>query len=318
VNKLSKEALIIRCAYLFYQERMTIKEVADRLDISRFKVSRYLKEAEDNQYVEIKLNFPPGECETLALALENRFHINRVIIVPITPEMKSDMRRQAVGKKGMETLLEIGDGLSISVTWGRTIAYMVEALPYDIIHLNRITELTGGYGMITPERSASSLAPLLARKTQSACYQMHAPIIASNEVITENLLKDNSIRRTFEMAKSSDVAVFGAANLSGNSMLLRSGVLSEVELKQLRDRGVVGSIIGRFFNSDGVEVPTDFTKRSVSISWDDFMQIPQRIALIGGDDKVECIYSLLRGAVPTTLIIDDRAARQLIELVEGR
>ena len=147
---------------------------------------------------------------------------------------------------------------------------------------------------------------------------MHAPIIASNEVITENLLKDNSIRRTFEMAKSSDVAVFGAANLSGNSMLLRSGVLSEVELKQLRDRGVVGSIIGRFFNSDGVEVPTDFTKRSVSISWDDFMQIPQRIALIGGDDKVECIYSLLRGAVPTTLIIDDRAARQLIELVEGR
>ncbi len=315
MNRLSREALLIRCAYLFYQEKLNIKEVADRLDISRFKVSRYLKEAEDNNFVEIKLKFPDNQFEILAIELENKFNLKRVIIVPATPEMTSEVRRTIVGKKGTDVLKEIGNDKSIGITWGRTIAHMVESLPYDLINLNKITELTGGYGMFDPRMSTSSLAPLLAKKTHASCYQMHAPIISSNEIITKNLKRDDSIKRTFNMAKNSDIAIFGAANLSDKSMLYQAGTLTADDLSELKDNGVIGSIIGRFFDKDGNEVKTKFQKRSVSIEWEDFLKIPQRVALIGGANKSECLYGLVKGSIPTTLIIDDIAAVRLMEKI---
>ncbi len=65
-----KDALLLRCAYLFYQEDKDILEIARTLGISRFRVSRYLKEAKERGIVRIELRDPSIEWEKLAIQLE--------------------------------------------------------------------------------------------------------------------------------------------------------------------------------------------------------------------------------------------------------
>ena len=202
VIKLDRESLIVRCAYLFYHDKLNIKEIGSRLGISRFKVSRYIKQAEENGFVRVIFNFPSIKYETLAMEMENRFGINRVVIVPVALEMDSNAVRTVVGHKGADILKEVSDVVSVGVTWGRTIANMVEDLPFGALKLDKISELTGGFGMINPELQSSSLAPLLAKKTGASCYQMHGPIITSDMDIARSIMSDDSILRTSEMAKN--------------------------------------------------------------------------------------------------------------------
>ena len=311
--KLDRESLTVRCAYLFYHDKLNIKEIGERLSISRFKVSRYLRKAEEHGFVEIKFNFPGIRYETLAMDIESKFGINRVVIVPVTSEMDSKTVRKTVGHKGTEILKEFDKAVSIGITWGRTIANMVEDLPYGMINLDSISELTGGLGMINPELQSSSLAPLLARKTGASCFQMHGPIITSDVGIAKSIMLDESLLRTIDMARNSDVAIFGVANLTKNSMLQVSGILSEEDMEKLKDIGVVGSLIGRFMDSEGKEVETKYKDRSIAVTWDDFMKIPERIALIGGWNKIECTKGLLSGGIATTLVMDSITALTIME-----
>ena len=47
ITELDKESLLLRSVYLFYNDKMNIQTIGRKLGISRFRVSRYLKEAEE-------------------------------------------------------------------------------------------------------------------------------------------------------------------------------------------------------------------------------------------------------------------------------
>lgn len=304
--------MIVRCAYLYYREKHNIQEIGKYLGISRFRVSRYLKEAEETGVVEIKINDPSLHYESLAVELENKFGVHRVVAVPVTKDMSADMVRKAVGHKGVEILKGTDKGASIGITWGRTIANMVEELSSGEMEISRISELTGGLGMINADLPTSALASLFAKKVGASCYQMSGPIIASDLTIARNMMNDISISRTLEIAKQSDIAICGMATMTKDSMLYRSNLMSEVDIDQLLDIGAVGTIFGRFFDSEGKEVDSPYRDQSISISWDDFLAIPERIVLAGGWGKEAGIRGLLAGGLATTIIMDSITATSIM------
>ena len=312
MTELNKDAMLVRCAHFYYREKLNIQDVAERLGISRFRVSRYLKEAEEKGIVEIRINDKGHHYETMAMALEARFGVKQVIIVPVTPEMESESVRKAVGGKGAEILRGINPESSVGITWGRTIAYMVENLVDGQIKASRISELTGGLGMINPGLPTSALASLFAKKTEAHCFQMSGPIIASDPSIAQAFLAEGSIQRTLDSARRSDLAICGIATLTENSMLSHAGLLDEKDYVALRESGAVGSIIGRFYDSDGNEVDSQYKERAIAISWDDFLKIPERIVLGGGWNKTECIRGLLKGGLATTIVMDNVTAAALL------
>lgn len=311
--ELSKDAMLVRCAYLHYREKLNIQDVGARLGISRFRVSRYLKEAEEKGIVDIRINDPGLHYESLAIDIEAAFDVKRVVVVPVTRDMESEMVRKAVGHKGAEILKETQKGVSIGITWGRTIAHMVEDLPSGQLEASRISELTGGLGMINAELPTSALASLFAKKVGAACYQMSGPIIASDEGIAGNIMADGSLARTLETARASDIAICGIATLTKNSMLYHAGLMDDDDFDRLIGQGAVGSIIGRFFDAQGQEIDTPYRDRAIAISWENFLKIPERIVLPGGWNKVECVRGLLAGGIATTIVMDNVTASAIME-----
>jgi len=310
LTELDKESLLLRCVYLFYNDKTSMQTIGHKLGISRFRVSRYLKEAEEKGIVKIEINDDKLVYESLACELQEKCGVGRVIIVPVTITMEEDLVRKMVGQKGAELLTSARQDFTIGITWGRTIAHMIESISESGLKVRRIVELTGGPGLIDAGMPTNTLATF-ARKLLTHCYQMPSPIIVSSVEIGRSLKLDKSIRTTLEMSKTSEIAICGIAMLDKSSMLFRAGFIDEDDLASLKAKGAVGSVLGRFFDKDGQEIDSEFKERVIAIGFDEFRQIPERIFLAGGWGKAECIRGLLRGGLASTIITDNITASEL-------
>ena len=310
LTELDKESLLLRSVYLFYNDKMNIQTIGHKLGISRFRVSRYLKEAEEKGIVKIEINDDKLVYESLACDLQKKYGVRRVIIVPVTATMDEELVRKMVGQKCAELLASATQDFTLGITWGRTIAHMIEAIPESGLKVRRVAELTGGPGLIDAGIPTNTLA-MFARKLLTHCYQMPSPIIVSSVEIGRSLKQDKSIRTTLKMSRASEIAICGIATLDNTSMLFRAGFIDEDDLAQLKAKGAVGSILGRFFDRDGQEIDSGFKERAISIDFEDYRNIPERILLAGGWGKAECIRGLLRGGLVTTIITDNITASQL-------
>ncbi len=313
---LSKDSLISRSVYLYYRENLNIQEISVRLGISRFRVSRYLKEAEEAGMVTIHINDKFMQYDALACKLEKKYSIKRIVLVPADKHENSDMLRRRVGAKGAQLVQKISPGSSVAITLGRTMAYMVESVPKTTTTLAYVSELTGGLGLVLSEYPSSDLAALFAKKFSSSyCYQLSAPIIVSGCDIKQSLYSDYTIAKTLEMSKTCDMAICGVTPFSKDSMLVRSGVIVEQDLQNIRNLGGVGSIIGRFFDKNGKELESDYKDRAIAITMDEFLKIPERMILAGGWNKVEAVLGVLQGRLATTLVMDDYTASELLKII---
>ena len=310
ITELDKESLLLRSVYLFYNDKMNIQTIGRKLGISRFRVSRYLKEAEEKGVVKIEINDDKIFYESLACELQEKYKVGRVIIVPVTATMDEELVRKMVGQKCAELLSSVTQEFTIGITWGRTIALMIESISESGLKVRRIAELTGGGGLINAGIPTNAPA-IFAKKLLTHCYQMPSPIIVSSVEIGRSLKLDKSIRTALEMSKTSDIAICGISTLDENSMLFRAGFIDEDDLASLKAKGAVGSILGRFFDKDGQEIDSEFKERVISIDFEDFRKIPERIFLAGGWGKAECIRGLLRGGLVSTIITNNITASEL-------
>ena len=70
LTELGKESLLLRCVYLFYVDKMNMQTIGRKLGISRFRVSRYLKEAEEQGIIKIEISDDGGGLEGVVVLQE--------------------------------------------------------------------------------------------------------------------------------------------------------------------------------------------------------------------------------------------------------
>ncbi|MCC7163085.1 MAG: hypothetical protein IT331_11365 [Anaerolineae bacterium] len=312
-----KDALLLRCAYLFYQEDKDILEIARTLGISRFRVSRYLKEAKERGIIRIELRDPSIEWEKLAIQLERALEIPRVIVIPAPYEGELNQLRFSVGEGAARLFDDIEPGMTIAISWGRTIAQMVSALPGKKISAKRIVELAGGFAEVMPGVSGSAVAARFAEKLGAECVHLPAPIIVKTSATARSLLAEESIRRTLELAATADMGIIGIAPMHPDSLMYRSASISETDFKTLAKVGAVGSILGRFFDANGKECDTALKERAISVPFDQFCNIRERIILAPGNHKIPGLKALARSNLLTTLVTDSHTASDLLNSPSG-
>ena len=290
-----------------------MQEIAKQLHISRFKVSRYIKEAVDKGLVQVHFHDSNIEHEKLALQLERCFPIKLAVVVPTPYRADISAVRLAVGQAGASLLADIKPGTSLSITWGRTIAHLVENLPSDQLKAQRVVDLAGGFGQVSDEISARAVTLQIASKLNAECFQMPAPTIVENIATAHALSNEPIIRNTLKIASESDIAIMGVGPTDVDSLLYRSGYLSETDFEHLKESNAVGSIFGRFYDLNGRECDTEFRERAIALSFDDLRKISERIALTMGSHRIQAILGLMYGELITTLVTDSDTATAVLE-----
>jgi DNA-binding transcriptional regulator LsrR (DeoR family) len=292
---------------------MTQDEIASKLNVSRSKVVRLLKKAEENGIIHVHILSPLCNCLQVEQKLISTFKLQDAMVVPTGQE---ENIRQTLGKAGAQYLerhLKSDDLLATG--WGRTIFEIANFIrPNDIKNL-RVVTLHGGLTTslyLNPYDIGGKLASIF----DGQCYYIHAPHIADSEKLCKSLKSDSMIKQTLEMAKLASCSLVGIGETSADSTLAKLGYINLTEMEKLRQQGAVGNVLGQFFSIKGEEIDCDLHKRIVALSLKDLKKMKNVIGIAGSKSKIKAILGALRGGFIKILVTDEEAAKEVMNLEE--
>jgi DNA-binding transcriptional regulator LsrR (DeoR family) len=109
------------------------------------------------------------------------------------------------------------------------------------------------------------------------------------------------------------MALVGIGAVEPSELLAESGnIFSADELDMLAEKGAVGDILLRFFDTNGNPVDTFLNNRVMSMSLEQLSLVDKAIGVAGGMRKYEAIRGALVGKWINILITDQFTAEHLL------
>ena len=100
------------------------------------------------------------------------------------------------------------------------------------------------------------------------------PIVASTPRLAAALKAEPAIQQVLIQACGVDQAIVGVGTPAADATIVQMGYLAADDVRQLRDRGVVGDILGQFFDSEGQVVSLDRKSTRLNSSYDVISRMP--------------------------------------------
>ena len=311
MNELEMEKLLPKIAHLYYLEDMNQDKIAEKFNINRVRVSRYLKKAREMNIVEIKVHYSKESYQELERHIEKRYGLKECIIIPTHDIIQGIFQELATSLTGVLNRI-LRDGDSIGVNWGITlkevIALMDSPKQIDV----KVVPICGGLGRIERGIHTNSIAKSLADVFGGISYVINAPAILDSKKTKEVLLEDSNTKEIFELLKGLRCAVFSFSDLGPESSYVKYGFISNEEIEYLRSRGVVGDVNLDFLDREGAHVPNQIYDRVIALPISEIVRIHTVVGIAYGMRKAEIARAVLRGNVFDIFIIDLELAEAII------
>jgi DNA-binding transcriptional regulator LsrR (DeoR family) len=305
--------LLSKVSTLYYLRDHTQQQIADRLHISRPKVSRLLQEAQDRGIVRITLTPPAGLHLELESALETAFGLEEVQVVDVDAEHPETVNRQ-IGASAANYLgrtLQPGDVVGLG--WGSTLKAMVEAMSPVSVHGTVVVQTLGGVGAPDSEVYAGRLVRRLADLVGGTPVLLPAPGIVGTAEVRDALRNDHHVRLALQKFDSLDTVFVGLSSLESSPVLHDGRSLPTGSYEELKRLGAVGHLALHFYDSNGSPLSTPFDDRVLGISVEQLARVKRVVAVAGGPEKVDAILAALRGGILDVLITDRLTAEALAD-----
>ena len=308
------EILKIKIAKLFYQNGLSKIEIGEKLRISRLKVAYLLERAAADGIVKIIINEPENSFIDIENKIEKKFGINRAVIIEASTDYEETKKN--IGKAAANCFENIVyDNDIVGIAWGSSIYEMVNALPQRILKKNiTIVQITGGSDQVPVDVNASELCRRIARIFDAKSYYLHAPAIVNNKGSRDILISEPSINNTLEMFNKIDLAVvgIGATFPVPSTILYRDGFIKKNDLNSI-SKNCVGDINSYFYNKDGIECNNILQDRIIGMSLNQLKKVRNVMAVAGGEQKIDAIYSALKGRFVNIIVTDHKTAEKILE-----
>jgi lsr operon transcriptional repressor len=312
--------LLLRVAWFYYKDELTQDEIAKRLSVSRASVGRMLDRARKVGLVSINLNADHLNAFEVSRNLRRVFGLSEALVVPDHAKEQGDhhglnARLGLGGAQFMSTHLRPGGTLGVG--WGETVSRVIAATNFGAVGPVRMVTLTGGVDAYLPaflssNNSLSSDAGADGDTTSATVIP--TPIVASTPELAAALKAEPAIQQVLRQACDVDQAVVGVGTPTADATIVQMGYLAADDARALRDQGVVGDILGQFFDSAGRVVDLPIHARRIGIELADLARIPKVVGVAGGVHKTEAILGALRGGFLDVLVTNEHTALSLLEL----
>jgi deoxyribonucleoside regulator len=312
MNKQEEKKLLSKISRLYYLEDINQQKIADKLNISRTKVSRYLTRAKKEKIVEIKINTDWEKFEELENAIENKFDIKECLVVP-TYENEEEIYRYMALSLGniLERTLKDGDRLGIG--WGFTLRTVTNHLEANKKIDIKVIPLIGGLGKVGTGVHTNSVAKTIADKYGGVSYVIHSPAVLDNKEAKEIIEKDSNTSEIIEMSNIIDTAIIGISDIGSESTLIKTGNFKLEDFNYLNNLGVAGDANLIFINESGEHVNNKIDERIVRAPVDKIKKINNVIGITFGPEKIKVIKGALKGKIINILITDEETAIKILK-----
>lgn len=310
-GRISGENVVVECAWMYYEEGLNQKEIADRLEISRATVVNYLAEARARGLVRIQMAAGAFTTHRLARDLCARYGLTAAYVIPdeglaAEPAFARVVRGAA---SWLPSLLEPGDRLGVA--WGRTVYDMAEAVERQ--HLPDLTVLQLVGSMATPYGfTAEACSTRLAERLGALCLNLHAPAILSRAALAAELRAEPIIARQLAALDSINKVLFSVGTVGPDSHVVSSGLAARDDLAHYVAHGATGVLCGRFIDAQGCPISGPLEERMIGIPLPSLVGRPMGILVTPGHDKVAATRAAIAGGYVTHLVTGLTVAEALL------
>lgn len=313
--QLKELRLLSKVSRLYYEQGLTEQVIADKLNLSRSKVSRLLKQARAQGIVRISVFSPPNVYADLEDQLERKFGLREAVVVEVTePESREIVAREIGGAAAFYFQQTLSEGSTVGVCWGNTLRAMVASLQPQKTANTQIVQIIGGLGPPTAESHAVDLCRRMASVLYCGLTLLPAPGITENRQTKEAILADSHVQAALQLIPQLNVAYVGIGVPTPDSLYMRDGtIVRPEEVAELRSQGAVGDIALRFFDAGGRPVRSDLDERVIGIGLDQLKQIPRVVGVAGGPGKEDAIRGAVLGGYINVLVTDQVTAASLLQ-----
>lgn len=306
-------------AVMHFVQGETMESIARRLSVSRSTVSRLISEAKDSGLVRVTIHPPQAAASELQNSIAEMFDV-RVKVVPVPFGVNETRRLNAVAQVAaiMVSNLMKPDTI-IGVAWGNTVAALVDHLVPRPARGSIAVQLNGAANASTTGVPyAGALMEEFGKAFGSDIQYFSVPAFFDYTQTRDALWRERSINSVRETQKKADIALFGIGSMTSKSpsLVYSGGYLSPDEIRELREDGVVGDICTVLLRGDGSWEDLEINSRASGPTPTDLKQIPQRIGVVSGTDKIAATVAALRAGVITDLVIDENSAELLYAFVQ--
>lgn len=312
-QQLIDPTLLARVSRLYYDQNFLESEIAEKLHISRSKVSRLLKEARQRGIVQINIIPPPSSFPSLEAELEKRYGLMQAIVV----DCKSLSVREIIKTLGIAAAQHLQDtikpGETIGLSWGRTLRAMTDSMIPKRTRNNKVVQIIGGLGNPSTDFYATELSRKLANALSTDFALLPVPGIMATKAAKDAILTDYQVLQTIKLFSEIDVAYVGIGAPGKDSVLLDDNeIINKDDLDNVISMGAVGDIALRFFDDSGKSIQSDLDERIIGINLNELQNIERRIGVAGGIHKVDTVQAALLGEHINVLITDQILAEALV------
>jgi deoxyribonucleoside regulator len=305
-------AFLARIAWYYHRDGKTQAAIGRILGMSRQRVMRALRRAQQRAVLEIRINHASTGLLELESNLKNRFKLTDALVVPAARDPGGTV--QEVARAAADYLartLRPGDILGTS--WGSTLHQVARFLPRQPVRGLTVVVLNGAVAKGPGDMNAFDLAGTTAERFGGRAVFLLVPTIVDSPAIRRAIASDRTIREVLKLGRRATKAVFGIGTPSDRAALVQVGMLPPAAMARLRAQGAVGDILGRFFDARGRPLAIDPHSRTIGLGLDELRRIPFKVTVACGSAKIAAILGALRGRYTDVLVTDEVTAGAILK-----
>jgi deoxyribonucleoside regulator len=308
-----KDELLADVAEMYFIKDMNQSEISKQIGLTRSMVSKYLTAAKEKGIVRIQIQRPVVFNLELRKRLKDKYKLKDAYV--IEKEWNPDELTNLV-KLGLGASIVLRKYISpncvVGTAWGSAVNATIDALEMEEVFPVKVIQLLGEAESQDKEYYDHALIQKFAKKIMGQAYYLTAPIVVDNPLTAKALIQNQNIREVMQLGKKCDLAVIGIGTLqkSDGSFQTQSFIPKD-SLKSLLSLGAVGNVCARFFNVKGDYIKTELDERIIGITVEDLLNIPIRLGIAAGQQKIEALQGALLGGFVNVLVTDYWTAKSL-------
>ena len=195
------EDLITRIAWLYYKEKLTQQQIAERITLSRQKVQRLLERARDLEIIQFTLKHPAVNLLGVESRIREKYGLKDAVVAPVESQDAEHLRSTIAmaGAAYLERRLAALQKCTLGIGWGNTTAVLADC--FDSQSVTGTVEIVSLIGnlMMNVSLNPYIMAEKMARKLGASFFNIWAPAIAQTRERAEVFKSEPWIKEVLDI-----------------------------------------------------------------------------------------------------------------------
>ncbi|MBO9403378.1 sugar-binding domain-containing protein [Shimia sp. R9_3] len=200
----------------------------------------------------------------------------------------------------------------LAISGGKTLSTVADHLKTTGTNANVAVPIIGGV-QGQHYTDVNHIATRIADELGASATLIHAPLHVDTSVERDMLLSVRAVGDVIDRARAANVSLLGLGAVAGQgATYYRAHPLSEDHRAQLFKDGIRAELLGHLVNARGSLCDNALNSCLVSLPLEEARQIPVRIGVATGKDKIDAVRAALNGEDISTLVIDDLTVQAVL------